>query len=247
MTSTLRPNRTESCRFMLEWEGRELRWFVVDALSLQPAERGLLLRDSQRFFGGGVGCLLRGPMSRQSSSGLLLKDRGHGNWAWWDLELQSHCRKSSLMQQWIVTGYGHHRRHVTFCPVFFLNNFSSQVSLNVNVTPSECEHAQSGIRMHYFLFFLTPVGEGHRCNSVHECKICANRGHARGCRKSRLSRNSPLSGMSCSGKQFRTIPPIIPFFSACAITLPWIAAKIARCAQHKVLSSSQFGANLLSV
>lgn len=40
MTSTLRPNRTESCRFMLEWEGRELRWFVVDVLLLQPPVEG---------------------------------------------------------------------------------------------------------------------------------------------------------------------------------------------------------------
>lgn len=39
MTSTLRPDTTESCRFMLEWKGRELRWFVVDVLFLQsPAE-----------------------------------------------------------------------------------------------------------------------------------------------------------------------------------------------------------------
>lgn len=158
MTSTLRPDTTESCRFMLEWEGRELRWFVVDVLFLQsPAEgpsKGCCFVT--REIGVGVSSRVSYHGSPRLGSCWKTGCRNEPGWtASYSPAVES--PHATVDRDWLLPP------STTFLVTFWLPyNFpphiispqlSTEKCMRATVTPSECEHAQSGIRMHWFFLY----------------------------------------------------------------------------------------------
>lgn len=179
---------------MLGWDDRKLRWFVVDVLFLRrtakrPSEGRCVFVGVCVWglgAGGGKGLVRRddcitavlslAPVEKQDTEVSVVGRRATAR----------RCRKSSLMQRWIVTGYCHHRQHVTFwlpCRLV-AHHFPPILYRKVHVCDwhHRSEHACSNQASKHTNFYsgrtVSPI------QRVHESEICTNRGRVRGCRKS---------------------------------------------------------------
>lgn len=161
-------------------------WCVVFAAACGGTERGLLLRDSGDWSGGSSSRVSYHGSPRLGSCWKTGHRHEPDRTASYSHAAESphSCNSGS----WLVTATIDNMS-LFDCLVVFLYNFHPIIHGKVHV----CECDTISVSMHNqaseCTVFLTPAGQCHRYNSVHECEICSNRGHVRGCRKSRLSRS----------------------------------------------------------